>query len=190
MAIGLLVLRIVAGALFAGHGAQKLFGFFGGHGLNATGSVFESLGLRPARIMALAVGLAELAGGALFALGLLTPLAAALMIVVMVTAIATVHWHSGVWVTDGGFEYNLVLATVAFSVTLRRRRQVIVRPRRRLARRGREVGPCRAAWRPARRTRRDRRAVPAQSPLDGRHAGAGMTTCSTAGRGGASPAVW
>lgn len=107
-----MVLRIVVGALFAGHGAQKLFGFFGGHGVNATGGFFESLGLRPGGIMALAAGLAELAGGALFALGLL---AAALMIAVMVTAIATVHWHSGVWVTNGGFEYNLVLAIVAFS---------------------------------------------------------------------------
>jgi putative oxidoreductase len=67
--------------------------------------------------MALAAGLAELAGGALFALGLLTPVAAALMIAVMVTAIATVHRHSGVWLTNAGFEYNLVLATVAFSVT-------------------------------------------------------------------------
>jgi putative oxidoreductase len=190
MAIGLLVLRIVAGALFARHGAQRLFGFFGGHGPNATGGFFESLGPRPARLMALAVGLAELAGGALFAVGLLSPLAAALMIAVMLTAIATVHWHSGVWVTDGGFEYNLVLATVAFSVTLRRRRQVVVRPRARPARRGREVGPCRAGWRPARRTRRGRRAVPANSRLDRRDAGAGVTTCSTAGRVGAWPAVW
>lgn len=116
MALGLLVLRIVTGALFAGHGAQKLFGAFGGHGLAGTGAFVESLGLRPGRMMALAAGLGELAGGTLLALGLLTPLAAAVLIAVMVTAIATVHWQNGLWVTDGGFEYNLVLATVAFAV--------------------------------------------------------------------------
>jgi putative oxidoreductase len=116
MALGLLVLRIVVGALFVGHGAQKLFGFFGGHGLDGTGAFFESLGLRPGRMMALAAGLAELTGGALFALGLLTPLAATLLIAVMVTAIATVHGRNGVWVTNGGFEYNLVLAAVPFAV--------------------------------------------------------------------------
>jgi putative oxidoreductase len=116
MTLGLLVLRIVVGALFVGHGAQKLFGFFGGHGLDGTGAFFESLGLRPGRMMALAAGLAELTGGALFALGLLTPLAATLLIAVMVTAIATVHGRNGVWVTNGGFEYNLVLAAVPFAV--------------------------------------------------------------------------
>jgi putative oxidoreductase len=90
--------------------------FFGGHGLDGTGAFFESLGLRPGRMMALAAGLAELTGGALFALGLLTPLAATLLIAVMVTAIATVHGRNGVWVTNGGFEYNLVLAAVPFAV--------------------------------------------------------------------------
>jgi len=117
MTLGLLVLRIVVGALFVGHGAQKLFGFFGGHGLDGTGAFFESLGLRPGRMMALAAGLAELTGGALFGLGLLTPLAATLLIAVMVTAIATVHGRNGIWVTDGGVEYNLVLGSIAFAVT-------------------------------------------------------------------------
>src|SRR3977135_3190384 len=116
MTLGLLVLRIIVGALFVGHGAQKLFGFFGGHGLDGTGAFFASLGLRPGRMVALAAGLGELTGGALFALGLLTPLAATLLIAVMVTAIATVHGRNGVWVTNGGFEYNLVLAAVAFAV--------------------------------------------------------------------------
>jgi putative oxidoreductase len=116
MALGLLVLRIVTGGLFAGLGAQKLSGSFGGHGLDGTGSFFESLGLRPGRMMALAAGLAELTGGALLALGLLTPLATGLVIAVMFTAIATVHWQNGVWGTNGGFEYNLVLATVAFAL--------------------------------------------------------------------------
>jgi putative oxidoreductase len=117
MELGLLVLRVVVGALFLGHGVQKLFGRLGGHGLNGTGAFFESLGLRPGRALALAAGLAELTGGALFAAGLLTPLAAALLTAVMCTAIATVHWRNGVWASDGGFEYNLVLVAVAFAVT-------------------------------------------------------------------------
>src|ERR1700694_830886 len=116
MTLGLLVLRIVVGALFVGHGAQKLFGVFGGHGLDGSGAFFESLGLRPGRMMALAAGLGELTGGALLALGLLTPLAATLLIAVMVTAIATVHGRNGVWVTNAGFEYTLVLAAVPFAV--------------------------------------------------------------------------
>jgi putative oxidoreductase len=117
MEVGLLVLRVVVGALLAGHGAQKLFGWFGGAGPDGTGGMFESLGLRPGRAMALAAGLAELTGGMLFALGLLTPLAGALLIAVMLCAIATVHWPNGVWNTQNGFEYPLVLAAVAFAVT-------------------------------------------------------------------------
>jgi putative oxidoreductase len=117
MELGLLVLRIVVGALLAGHGSQKLFGWFGGAGPDGTGSFFESLGLRPGRTMALAAGVAELAGGLLFAAGLMTPLAAALIIAVMASAIAVVHWPNGLWVSNGGFEYNLVLIAVAFSVT-------------------------------------------------------------------------
>jgi putative oxidoreductase len=116
VSVGLLVLRVVIGGLFIGHGAQKLFGWFGGHGPRGTGGFFESLGLRPGRVMALGAGLAELCGGVLFACGLLTPLAAALLIAVMVVAIATVHWTHGLWVTEGGFEYNLVLVAAAFAV--------------------------------------------------------------------------
>jgi putative oxidoreductase len=117
MELGLLVLRIVVGALFVGHGAQKLFGWFGGAGPDGTGGMFESLGLRPGRATAIAAGLAELTGGALFASGFMTPLAAGLLIAVMSTAIATVHWPNGVWVSEGGFEYNLVLIAAAFAVT-------------------------------------------------------------------------
>src|SRR5215216_6503840 len=84
MELGLLVLRDVVGLLFVGHGAQKLFGFF---------------------------------GGALLALGLFTPFAAAALIGTMAVAIATVHWSKGVWTTEGGYEYNAVLMAVAFAVT-------------------------------------------------------------------------
>jgi putative oxidoreductase len=116
MDVGLLVIRGAVGALMAGHGAQKLLGRAGGGGLNRTGEMFDSIGLRPARAMAAIAGLGELLGGLLFAVGLLTPLAAALIIAVMGAAIVTVHWRSGLWNTQGGFEYNLVLMATAFAV--------------------------------------------------------------------------
>jgi putative oxidoreductase len=116
MSLGLLVLRLVVGLLFVGHGAQKLFGSFGGHGVDGTGGFFESLGLRPGRTMALAAGLSELVGGALLALGLATPLAALLIVSTMITAIWTVHFAKGLWNTEGGYEFNLVLAAVAFAL--------------------------------------------------------------------------
>ena len=117
MEVGLLVLRIVVGAFFIGHGAQKLFGWFGGHGLSGTGAAFEGLGLRPGRTMAAIAGASELIGGVLLAAGLLTPLAAALLIAVMTLAIAIVHWRHGPWVAEGGWEYSVVLIAVAFAVT-------------------------------------------------------------------------
>ncbi|MEA2481219.1 MAG: putative oxidoreductase [Thermoleophilaceae bacterium] len=116
MDTGLLVLRVIVGLLFAGHGAQKLFGVFGGHGLAGTGGFFESLGLRPGKLHAFNAGAAEFFGGALLALGLLTPLAAVLLIGTMTVAIATVHGSKGPWSSDGGYEYNLVLMAVAFAV--------------------------------------------------------------------------
>src|SRR5512138_2995266 len=103
MSFALLVLRVVVGVLFAGHGAQKLFGAFGGHGIDGTAGFFEALGMRPGRRNAIAAG-AELGSGVLLALGLLTPLAAVLLISVMVVAIATVHAPKGPWVTEGGYE--------------------------------------------------------------------------------------
>jgi putative oxidoreductase len=115
MELGLLVVRLVVGLLFVGHGAQKLFGAFGGHGIEGTGGFFESIGLRPGRFHARAAGFNEFAGGLLLALGLFTPLAAALLIATMVAAVITVHWQKGIWSTDGGYEYNLVLAAVAFA---------------------------------------------------------------------------
>ena len=117
MEVGLLVLRIVVGAFFVGHGAQKLFGWFRGHGVSGTGAAFEGMGLRPGRAMATIAGTAEIAGGTLLAVGLLTPLAAALLIAVMTLAIAIVHWRHGPWVSEGGWEYNVVLIAVAFAVT-------------------------------------------------------------------------
>ena len=116
MNVALLVIRIVVGALFAGHGSQKLFGWFRGHGLKGTASFFDTVGLVPALPLAFLAGLAELTGGLLLAFGLFVPVAALLLTAVMVAAIVTVHWKNGVWAQDGGFEFPLVLATVAFAV--------------------------------------------------------------------------
>ena len=113
MKLGLTVLRAVIGVLFFGHGAQKLFGWFGGHGPDGTGQFFESLGLRPGRRHAVAAGVTEAGGGAALALGLFTPAASAALIGVMSQAIRTVHLKNGPWVTNGGYEYNLaVIATL------------------------------------------------------------------------------
>ncbi len=109
MGLGRLVLRSVIGGLFIGHGTQKLFGWFGGGGLDETGKGFEAIGLGPGRRQAVAAGVAESGGGALLALGFATPLAEAVLISVMLTAIRTVHWKNGPWATNGGYEYNVVL---------------------------------------------------------------------------------
>lgn len=114
----LLLIRLVTGLLFAGHGAQKLFGWFGGHGLKGTGGFMESLGMRPGLQMAFMAGLLELAGGLLFALGLFTPVAAACIVITMLVAIVKVHGRNGLWVISGGIEYNLVLIAVALTVAM------------------------------------------------------------------------
>ena len=112
MKFGLTLLRAIIGVLFVGHGTQKLYGWFGGHGIEGTAGFFESIGLKPGRKHATAAGLAEAGGGALLALGFLTPAAAASLIGVMSTAIRTVHIKNGPWVTEGGYEYNLALIAV------------------------------------------------------------------------------
>jgi putative oxidoreductase len=117
MKLGLAVVRAVVGLLFFGHGAQKLFGWFGGHGLEGTSGFFDQIGLKPGRRTALAAGAGEAGGGALLAAGFLTPLAAASLIGVMTQAIRTVHGTKGPWNQDGGWEYNAVLIAAAFAVT-------------------------------------------------------------------------
>src|SRR5690349_12023147 len=117
MDLGLFVLRVVVGLLFAGHGAQKLFGIFGGDGLEGTAGMFDNIGLRPGAFQARAAGTAEFMGGLLIALGLFTPFAAAALIGVMTAAVITVHGPNGVWNTNKGYEYNVVLASAAFALT-------------------------------------------------------------------------
>lgn len=111
--IGRTALRGVVGTLFIGHGTQKLFGWFGGHGPEGTGGFFESLGLRPGKRHAYAAGAAETVGGAMLAAGALTPLAAAMLNGTMVTAMRTAHRGKGPWASGGGWELNLVLIAAA-----------------------------------------------------------------------------
>jgi putative oxidoreductase len=116
MDLALFALHLIVGALFFAHGAQKLFGWFGGYGIGGTAGFMEGLGMRPARLHALAAGLAETVGGVLLALGLFTPIGAAMVIAVMVTAIITVHGTKGFFTQDGGYEFNLVLIAAAFAL--------------------------------------------------------------------------
>jgi putative oxidoreductase len=116
MKLLILVTRLVLGSLFFGHGAQKLFGWFGGYGPDGTGGFFESLGLRPGRQHAMAAGAAEAGGGALLALGLATPAAAAAITGVMTTAIRTVHQPNGPWVTENGWEYPAVIIATVLAI--------------------------------------------------------------------------
>jgi len=116
--IGLLILRTVVGLLFAGHGAQKLFGWFGGRGMAGHTGIMERLGMSPALFWAWISALAEFLGGLGLLFGLLTPLAASALIGTMLVAIVKVHWAKGVWNGNGGFEFPLTMASVAFVVGL------------------------------------------------------------------------
>ena len=114
---GLLLLRVVVGVALVGHGTQKLFGWFGGHGPRTTGTFFEMLGYRPGVLFAVIAGLSEAGGGALLALGFLTPLAGAAVIGVMLNAASSLRGR-GPWMINGGWEYTVVLATVGASIAL------------------------------------------------------------------------
>ncbi|WML55374.1 DoxX family protein [Neobacillus sp. PS3-12] len=117
--LGLLMIRLVIGLTFVGHGAQKLFGWFGGPGLSGFGEWLGTIGIKNGgKTWALLAGLFELIGGLLFAAGLLTWVGAILITIVMIDAIATVHGKNGYWLTNGGFEYNLVLIAVVIGVAL------------------------------------------------------------------------
>ena len=116
--VGLLVLRLVLGVIFIGHGAQKLFGSFGGPGLKGTAGFFEQLGIKPPYLMAVLAGLAEVVGGILVILGFLTPLATLALIGVMIVAVLTVHLKNGFFVTNGGYEFNLALAGMALTLLI------------------------------------------------------------------------
>ena len=119
MDIGVLLVRVVFGGLMAGHGAQKLFGWFGGYGLSGTGGFLQTLGYRPGRLFALLAGGSELVGGLLLVLGILGPVGPVLFIAVMVVAAGTVHLKNGLWAQNQGIElpllYALAGAALAFT---------------------------------------------------------------------------
>ncbi|MEU9401848.1 DoxX family protein [Streptomyces sp. NPDC048242] len=116
--LGLLLLRLGTGGVLAAHGAQKLFGWFGGHGLEGTGQFMESVGFAPGRRSATMAGLAEAGGGVLLALGLATPAAGAAAAGAMAGA-AAVHVPNGFFAQGGGYEYaaSLGLSATGLAVT-------------------------------------------------------------------------
>ncbi len=118
MDTGLLIIRLIIGLTFAAHGTQKLFGWFGGHGIAGTGGWFESIGMKPGKALAITAGLAELIGGLLFAGGAFLWIAALLIIGSMLVAIVKVHGANGYWVTQNGYEYNMALIVIALGVAM------------------------------------------------------------------------
>ena len=116
MDIALFVLHVIPGLLLMGHGAQKLFGWVGGQGLDGAGAFMETIGLYPGKLHAFISGLAEFAGGALIVLGLFVPFAAAAIIGVMVVASLTVHLANGIWAQNGGYELPLTNIAIVFAL--------------------------------------------------------------------------
>jgi putative oxidoreductase len=113
MDAGILIARVMLGLAIGAHGAQKVFGWFGGHGLKGTGAFFESLGFRPGPVFALAAGLGESVGGLLTAAGLLGPVGPALIVLVMLVAMLAVHWPHGFFASSNGIELPLMYLTAA-----------------------------------------------------------------------------
>jgi putative oxidoreductase len=111
--LGLLLARLVFGLLMAAHGAQKLFGWFGGYGLTGTGGFMEQLGFRPGRLFAFAAAFGEVVSGLLLAFGLLGPTGPAVMLSVMIVAAITVHGKGGLFAANNGIELPLLYAAVA-----------------------------------------------------------------------------
>ena len=115
---GLLIARLVFGLVMSAHGAQKLFGWFGGYSLTATGGMFEQLGFRPGRVFAAIASVTEVVGGLLIAFGLLGPVGPALVLSVMIVAAVTVHWGKGLFAGTNGIEVPLLYATFAVMLAL------------------------------------------------------------------------
>src|ERR1700694_250988 len=117
-ALGLLILRLGIGLILAAHGAQKLFGVWGGPGMPRWTQSVQRLRMRPAPPRAWIAALSEFGGGLLLAFGLLSPLGSLAITGAMLVAIATVHLSKGVWVGKGGFEFHLALIAGAAALAL------------------------------------------------------------------------
>ena len=115
--VGILVIRVLFGVAIAGHGAQKLFGWFGGYGLKGTGGFFEELGFRPGVAFAAAAGLSELGGGILLMLGLFTPFGAAAVLAAMLVALS-VHLKNGFFALVNGIELPFLYTVAVLGVAL------------------------------------------------------------------------
>ena len=115
---GALALRIPVGIIFAAHGAQKLFGWFGSYGLEGTGQFFGSIGLTPGYLMALLAGLVEFFGGLALVLGVLVRPAAAALAGAMLIAVFAVHWSKGFFASNGGYEFALALLAASVALVL------------------------------------------------------------------------
>ncbi|MCK9534343.1 MAG: DoxX family protein [Pseudomonas sp.] len=113
-----LLMRLSAGAIFAAHGAQKLFGSFGGGGLEGTAQWMASIGLQPGYLMALAAGSAEFFGGIALLLGLLTRPAALALAMTMLVAVITVHLPNGLFMSNNGYEFGLALLAITGALVL------------------------------------------------------------------------
>ncbi|HET9999846.1 MAG TPA: DoxX family protein [Ktedonobacteraceae bacterium] len=116
LSTGLLILRLVAGLTLAAHGAQKLFGWFGGNGFSGTLQMQKRLGLKPAPLWAGMALLGEFGGGLSIAFGFLTPLGAAGMFGAMFMAIAKSHWKNGFWNSKRGIEFPLILLAISTAI--------------------------------------------------------------------------
>jgi putative oxidoreductase len=113
-----LPLRLIAGVIFSAHGAQKLFAWFGGYGLDGTGQWMESIGLSPGFIMALLSGSAEFFGGILLIIGLLTRPTAFVLAITMIIAIFSVHISNGLFISNNGYEFGLALLAISLSLLI------------------------------------------------------------------------
>ncbi|HEY1690809.1 MAG TPA: DoxX family protein [Polyangiaceae bacterium] len=113
--VALAVVRL-SGLAMAAHGAQKLFGWFGGHGVAATGAMFAKMGFRPGPLFAFAAGAGEALGGLLVFLGLGGPVGPALVLLVMIVAALTVHVRNGFFQSKSGWELNLTYGLLAIAV--------------------------------------------------------------------------
>ena len=118
LSIGLLIVRVVIGLVMAAHGAQKLFGWFGGYGLSKTGEFFVQLGYPQGRAFAAMASVAEITSGLLVVFGFLGPVGPALMISVMIVAAITVHWEHGLFAANNGIEVPLLYGTAALGLAL------------------------------------------------------------------------